>query len=285
MFFVLHLVNYLFLFLLQLYLFSVLTFVMDVFFDRWDCFSYLLYDLDGSYIFVIHNCFFIVLLHVLAHCVLFLFYTLCLLLVFLVCFPFSSLILRMFLIIRFCCLCFLFLILDPFSLLLFLLFALDVVLWSLFVSLFYLLCSGVLSACSLSLFLCLDLFLFLFCVCWCLFVVVDLVFLLSSWLLFWCFAISSYYLFAIIVLIPCVCSCSLFFILLIICFCFYCNCICSRYWPLLWMCSLIVEIVSLICYMILMVLTFLWFIIVSSLCCFTCLLIVFCFCSIRYVCS
>ena len=115
MFFVLHLVNYLFLFLLQLYLFSVLTFVMDVFFDRWDCFSYLLYDLDGSYIFVIHNCFFIVLLHVLAHCVLFLFYTLCLLLVFLVCFSFSSLILWMFLISRFCCLCFL--VFDPWSLL------------------------------------------------------------------------------------------------------------------------------------------------------------------------
>jgi hypothetical protein len=96
-------------------------------------FSYLLYYLDGSYIFVIHTCFFIVLFHVLAHCVLFLFYTLWLLLDFLVCFSFSSLILWMFLISRFCCLCFLFLILDPFSLLLFLLFALDVVRWSLFV--------------------------------------------------------------------------------------------------------------------------------------------------------
>ena len=115
MFFVLHLVNYLFLFLLQLYLFSVLTFVMDVFFDRWDYFSYWLYDLDGSYIFVIHNCFFIVLFHVLAHCVLFLFYTLCLLLDFLVCFSFSSLILWMFLISRFWCLCFL--VVDPWSLL------------------------------------------------------------------------------------------------------------------------------------------------------------------------
>ena len=211
MFFVLHLVNYLFLFLLQLYLFSVLTFVMDVFFDRWDCFSYLLYDLDGSYIFVIHNCFFIVLLHVLAHCVLFLFYTLCLLLVFRVCFPFSSLILWMFLIIRFCCLCFLFLILDPFSLLLFLLFALDVVLWScsfFFIIVCWFLCFCLcflnvhfsqLWYCSLVVSLFFVLFLvfvvlacllsfFVFCFCS---MFLILLFVLSSWLLFWCVAIPS----------------------------------------------------------------------------------------------
>ena len=70
-------------------------------------------------------------------------------------------------------------------------------------SLFYVLCSGVLCVCSLSLFLCLELLLFLwvFDVC-SLFLI--LLFLLSCWSLFWCSAISSYSFFAFIVPIPCV---------------------------------------------------------------------------------